>query len=615
MRLSRVFLLWYRSVNHLDFEAGPFTVLFGKNNVGKTNILEAVYGVLAPTDMPGHFAGDTLARGVRGGDDNLPPHGAVYAQLEPGRRFDDEMFAFDLDGDGRLESEYTVLNLNRLPVGQVAFIGHFDNPGVMFFDPATYFTHTHAIAMERIVDVELDQAFESAYVQSPRPRPVFVDWEFDDISERVTEAISAVLPLVSDRPELRGNWFERADDETPDTWRLRPEARRIVSAFANIATAILPDFVDGSIAANLEFRPNADTPRHVYVWFQERGGKRSEAVQDIGRGAARWIAASVQIAIHLLEHAHEIEMDANGGLKTGVFSGHVLFIDEPEAHLHPSAVQSIVRWCQRMVALGFNVVVASHHEEFLRASGAGQTLVHVTRDADTGQTNAYALPSLRTTRLLELAADVGMHPASALSIRRAVLFVEGPLDVAVLDTYAELELDAAGVMLIPIHGTKNLEGLVAVELVTEIGIKTGILTDDTDPATMYGKSRGRRSGEEKKIIDLVEMMKEKGLPLPAVFGIPEKDLLFALPADAIREHLGGPFPGWKELVAECRASLEKSPSETVNWKVYAAEKYGLRIDTPDGVRDLVRALDLANVPLPSIRTVVDQIIEWAKSDD
>jgi hypothetical protein len=159
------------------------------------------------------------------------------------------------------------------------------------------------------------------------------------------------------------------------------------------------------------------------------------------------------------------------------------------------------------------------------------------------------------------------------------------------------------------------EGLVAVELATELGIKTGILTDDTNPATMYAKARGRRSGEEKKVIDVIQIAQEKGLPVPAVFGVPEKDLLFALPADAIREHLGGPFPGWKEVVAECRQSLGKTPSDTVHWKQYAAEKYGLRIDTPGGVRDLVRALDLANVPLPSIRTAVDQIIDWANSDD
>ncbi|NKS42687.1 AAA family ATPase [Rhodococcus hoagii] len=75
------------------------------------------------------------------------------------------------------------------------------------------------------------------------------------------------------------------------------------------------------------------------------------------------------------------------------FSGHVLLIDEPEAHLHPSAVASMVRWCHRMVQLGFTVVVASHHEEFLRSAGEDVTLVRVTRKPDSVRTSARTLPT------------------------------------------------------------------------------------------------------------------------------------------------------------------------------------------------------------------------------
>ena len=52
MRLLKAILLPYRSVDYLEFDLGPFTVLFGKNNAGKTNILEAIYGVLAPQMCP-----------------------------------------------------------------------------------------------------------------------------------------------------------------------------------------------------------------------------------------------------------------------------------------------------------------------------------------------------------------------------------------------------------------------------------------------------------------------------------------------------------------------------------------------------------------------------------
>jgi hypothetical protein len=265
-----------------------------------------------------------------------------------------------------------------------------------------------------------------------------------------------------------------------------------------------------------------------------------------------------------------------------------------------------------MVHHGFTVVVASHHEEFLRAAGDTVTLVHVTRDPDLVHTSARTLPTAATQRLQELASDVGLHPAAALSLHRAILFVEGPLDEAVLDEYGGLDLDAAGVKLIPIHGTKNLEGLVSAEVVTQLGIKVGILTDATDVATMAARSGRKRSSEERKVMRVLQIAAERDLPPPTAFGVPEDDLLFALPPSAIRDYLRGPFPEWKELVRECRDALGKTPSDSVNWKLYALDHYGLPLTTAAGVREIVRNLDLAGVELPSVRRVIDEIVAWAK---
>jgi hypothetical protein len=67
----------------------------------------------------------------------------------------------------------------------------------------------------------------------------------------------------------------------------------------------------------------------------------------------------------------------------------------------------------------------------------------------------------------------------------------------------------------------------------------GILTDHTNPATMGERSNKKRSSEEIKVTKLIKLFKDKGLPPPTPFGIPEDDLLFALPHDAIRQYLKG----------------------------------------------------------------------------
>lgn len=216
-----------------------------------------------------------------------------------------------------------------------------------------------------------------------------------------------------------------------------------------------------------------------------------------------------------------------------------------------------------------------------------------------------------------MASDVGMHAATLLSLHRAILYVEGPLDQAMLDECYGPSLDAAGVTVIPIHGTKNLEGLVDGELTARLGMRVGILTDNTITATMRDRSNRKRSSEEKKILRLLKIYSDRGLELPDVFGVPEDDLLFALPAEGIRHCFSATaahFPGWLELREECRRELGQGPSDSVDWKRYAEERYGLPLTTTGGVRSVVHKLDLAGVQLPSIRAVVDQILAWAAGD-
>jgi hypothetical protein len=58
--------------------------------------------------------------------------------------------------------------------------------------------------------------------------------------------------------------------------------------------------------------------------------------------------------------------------------------------------------------------------------------------------------------------------------------------------------------------------------------------------------------------------------------------------------------------------LGKGPSDSVDWKSYPLEHYGLPITTAAGVRDIVHTLDLNNVPLSSIRRVIDEVVNWAR---
>ncbi|MGV0872109.1 AAA family ATPase [Mycolicibacterium sp. XJ879] len=664
--MSRISLGGYRAVPVEEFDVGPLTVLFGRNNVGKTYILEAIYGVLAP-----HVFFDESNR-IRDLRADTGAYGAVYVDLEQGLEFDDAVLTLIPDN---VDGGY--LRFPRLPQDQVCYASTPDNTSLpnpdwqqelWFVDLRDYWTKTDLdgeirddVSPDEVHPVDERTRLVGA---EPRVRPVFLGWEFSDVDRWVTAAI-ADLSVVPDRwqdtdggfpithiPGSRGvlmrfqgakldedDRIKEAEallgrkrtrlvvDPHRDAWRVRPEVVARLDQLAALATDLLPDFLDGLIRTELIVPTEWAGSPHVRVQYVERGSDNGHPINDFGRGASRWLSIALQVAIHIME---------KDWLTSGVlddagrrFSGSVLLVDEPEAHLHPSAVASVVRWCRRMVNAGFQVVAASHHEEFLRTTGSDVRFVKVTRGdgtwtdvagelQDAVLTRARTLSSAATPVLQELAAEVGMHPAVALSLRRAVLFVEGTLDEAVLDEYAGPALDAAGVLIVPIHGTKNLEGLIDSELTVRLGIKMGILTDNTVTATMHERPRKRRSGEERKVIRLIRTFESRGLPLPTVFGIPEDDLLFALPADGIRQHAAGlargnlaDFPGWHELVQECRDALGETSPASAPWKEHAQKHYGLPIESPEGVRRLVRALDLAGVEMPSVRRVVDQIVGWA----
>jgi energy-coupling factor transporter ATP-binding protein EcfA2 len=627
MRLRKAIIMRYRSVDYLEIEMGPLTILFGQNNVGKTNVLEAIYGILAPETMRGYPGAENLARGVRG-DDTSPPVGAIYADLESGLLFDDaaleprtreKYFYLNIEDEFiLLNSERQSIQLGLLPLHQVSFVFDSVKSRLCFADPQPYFelevneTLKSAFAAE-LFDYELsDHLNERCCFDEPRPRPLFLDWEFADLSDKVTAGINKVVEEPTDMA-----WLEEVRSDGGGSWRVKPLMDRWIKIVGELATALLPDFLDGSIRAQLQVPTRWGEAPSVQVSYEERGtGQYARSVPDVGSGAARWIAACTQIAVHALANPLADIRDLIRPDKRS-FSGDVLFIDEPEAHLHHTAVASILRWCQRMAKSGFNLVVASHHEAFLRASGDDIRFVKIRRDVESSCTQARTVLGTATPLLQELATEVGMHPATVLSLQRAILFVEGPLDQAVLDEYAAPALDAAGVLIIPIHGTKNLEGLIDGEFTTRLGIKTGVLTDNTITATMLDRSNTKRTGEEKKLVRLLKRFDDQGLPPPDLFGIPEEDLLFALPAEGIRQHFltsGSQFPGWLELLEECRQALGKGTSDSVDWKAYAEEHYDLPLTTADGVRSVVHRLDFAGVELPSIQAVVDDVIAWAKRD-
>lgn len=189
MRLREVILIWYRSVGYLKFEVKPFTVLYGRNNSGKTNVLEGIYGLLSPEDVDAYRKDITFPLGMRGpGGGGTPPPGAVIVELEEGARFDDDVLALSRSDSARADVSVP------LPASQAAFIGDFDETWLTFHDPHDYFRHHDYFDDQENFDRKANSAERAKLVATkvdagPRPLPIFLDWEIDDIETRIGHAL------------------------------------------------------------------------------------------------------------------------------------------------------------------------------------------------------------------------------------------------------------------------------------------------------------------------------------------------------------------------------------------------------------------------------------------
>lgn len=575
MRLRHIYLHGYRTVQEVGFRAAPLTVLFGKNNAGKTNVLEAVHLSLG---------GDERAVRSSHADRTNQPFG--YFEFEQGQ-------------NSSIKTGMAVPSNNGEEIAQRR---------VTFCSGGYFNGSIGQLGMDSLLG---GPAFLSEYsivrAESAPLESIYLCWSVDSLHEVLVQGMTS---LVGE------SWLASNVESGESSYAINPRYVKTLSRLVNLANSILPDFVGGEVSAHVTSADLWDRMPKISIDYMQRGlNQCPDSIELAGKGAARWISIAIQIAFELFASGFSEESISN--IDKRMSRGRFVLLDEPEANLHPGAVLSISRWIDRMCELGFNVIVATHHDQFLRGRKSDWELVSVIRSIDLIRSDLRNVEVRTVGELRRLAEEVGVPPASILALHRGILFVEGPLDVAVLEEYGALELEAAGVKVIPIHGTKNLEGIVTGEVVAELKIPMAVLTDATDVGSMDQRSNKKRSSEEKKIIRLLDLADRKSIVKPKIFGVVEDDLLFTIPVASLREVYldGGEFPEWPDLIKECRSEAGVDSSVSVNWKEYAKRIYGVPLDSEAGVRGVVRAIDLAGEEISSVRKVIDEIVEWAMSQD
>lgn len=438
-------------------------------------------------------------------------------------------------------------------------------------------------------------------------------------------------PWYESMQQHDGNGTSTAAGLLPGDWyRVRPTVHATARVLGETATSLAPTFVQELGVIEIEvLTPDlwVAAPDRVRVVFREPGQPPRDLV-TLGSGLQRWIAASVRIAGRRLEGARRTFYKPDGSvaelsdepaarelarraapeirhvsLTPAIATSELVIVDEPEAHLHPHAVRSVAKWLADLSGSTLGVLVATHHPIFLGLDRARQHLVHCHRIGDTTYLKDIGGDLLRSLDLLR--DSVGLSRADVLQLTRLALFVEGPHDVAVLEGLFGDELSAAGVRIFPMHGTGNALALVTSEVISALGIKSGVLTDNTRPASSRATQDRRQSKEELAIDRLLQEARAVGWSLQR-YGLSKHDILEYI-EDSVCQSVAPRFPGWEAATAEWRAS-----GTAKKWKPWITERYGLRLSRT-GVADLVAAMQSRSHRPPELRRVVDEIVAAASS--
>ena len=249
----------------------------------------------------------------------------------------------------------------------------------------------------------------------------------------------------------------------------------------------------------------------------------------------------------------------------------IICLDEPEAGLHARAERNLLGALGPLAReRGAVVLAATHSRDFLNQPDV--VLTHVFRDhRNLVATSTMGPPQRQRLDIL------GLSPADMLQLYRVIMVVEGLHDEVVFRRLLGDELDRIGVLVVPLHGARNLASAADARLFADFtdvpvvavldnarveridaywsGLALTASDDraahDALSAEHFGTGSSKQA-EEGFVTQLGRRLHELGrLGRFSVFGLTERDIVMYLPVDAL-------VPGatsWGDLVDEHEAGL------------------------------------------------------------
>jgi hypothetical protein len=242
---------------------------------------------------------------------------------------------------------------------------------------------------------------------------------------------------------------------------LTSDARQAIQTLSGSASGYIEDVLGAGAPALRCAIPGWRSPEALIWEASPDDGDSWFRFHELGSGQRRWAIIAAQLAVRDYEF-NFTEVRDDTGLAWYPYWQSLIFIDEPEAGLHPAAQHAVFNGLAGFPK-SFKILVGTHSVApfarrdvtlwYLQASEEG-TSVLTAADSRVGELLAGSGSAL---------SDLGLDRTGALQVVATVLLVEGEHDLVVLRELIGEELDSLHVARFPIRGTKAL-GAASVEL-------------------------------------------------------------------------------------------------------------------------------------------------------
>lgn len=502
MRLKSVHVQKFRNVlDAQSFELDPqVTALVGKNESGKTAILEAIYRInpvhAAAFDETAHYPRWRLTADRRSGTiDDIPAVRAVF-----------ELEAADLAaveavfGDGVLTEPTLAVEryYNKKPVYEVkvdagqAFINVIDAVGTPLalsemLDGDERLLGNAKKALAALLDPDSD----SAWTEEDRTALV------DEITRRldgsntagaVGALLQARLPKMfyfSDYETLPGriNVTELSGSEAPGQSQEQTARALLKLAYTDVSALTDEDFEERT--AELEAVSNELT-RHVFKYWKQNEDLSIQIVSDkvtepTGYNGQSAVVRYLDVRVRDARHGFTNNFDQrSNGFKwffsfLAAFSefqdyehGVVVLLDEPALTLHGRAQADFLRYIEEELSASTQVIYTTHSPFMVDASQLQRARIVEDKGADVGSVVSKEALTVGEDSLFPLQAALGYDIAQNLFVGPDNLVLEGTSDYTYLRVISDhlvsegrTGLDARW-RLLPAGSASNIPTFVAL---------------------------------------------------------------------------------------------------------------------------------------------------------